>query len=60
MHAGQGADPFGFLAQVFHGGLATIAREEVCLELARLRALELSVEIAAQREEAAPHSAISR
>ena len=58
--AGKRSNPFRFLAKVVDGGPAALAGEEVCLELARLRNLELSVDIAAQGEEAAPHSAISR
>ena len=60
VHAGETADPLGLLAKVIDRGPAAIAGEEVRLELTRLRDLELSVEIAAQGEEAAPHSAISR
>jgi hypothetical protein len=60
VHAGEAADAFGLLAKVFDRRPAAIAGQEVRLELARRCNLELSVEIAAQSEEAASHSAISR
>ncbi len=60
VHPRKRADALGLFAKVLDRGTAAIAGEEVRLELARLRNLEFSVEIAAQSEEAAPHSAISR
>ena len=39
---------------------APVARNQVCLELAGRLGVELGIEVAAEREEAAPHSAISR
>ncbi len=60
VHPGKRADALGLFAKMLDRGAAAIAGEEVRLELARLRNLEFRIEIAAQCEEAAPHSAISR
>jgi hypothetical protein len=60
MHASEAADALRFLAEVTDRRATAIARDEVCLELTRRLGIELGVDVAAEREEAAPHSAISR
>jgi hypothetical protein len=60
VHTREAADPLGLLAQVANRGLAAIAGEEMGLQLAGRLDLELGVDVAAQREQAASHSAISR
>jgi hypothetical protein len=60
VHPGEGPDAFGFFAKMLDRGPAPVAGKKVGLELARLCNLELGIEIAAQSEKAAPHSAISR
>ena len=49
-----------FLAEVADRRAATFARDEVRLELTGRLGVELGVDVAAEREEAAPHRAISR
>ena len=56
----EGADALGLLAEIAEPGAAPRARDQMCLELTGALRRQLAVEIAAQREEAAPHSAISR
>jgi len=60
VHPGKATDALGLLAQMAHRRLAAIAGEEMGLELARRLDVELGVDVAAQRQQAAPHSAISR
>ena len=57
---GEPGDTPRFLAKVADRRTAPIARHQMRLELARRHLIELGVDIAAQREEAAPHRAISR
>ncbi len=60
MDAGERADAHRFLAEMADRGPAAIARDEMRLELTRRLLVELGVDVAAEREETAPHSAISR
>ena len=59
VHASEAGDALRLLAQVADRGPAAIARQQVGLELTGGLAVELRVEVAAEREEAAPHRAIS-
>ncbi len=54
------ADPFRLLTEVDDRGTAAFARQQMGLELAAWFDVELGVDIAAEREQAAPHRAISR
>jgi hypothetical protein len=54
------ADSCRLLAEMGDRRPAAIARDEMCLELAGRLEVELGIDIAAEREEAAPHIAISR
>jgi hypothetical protein len=58
--AGKRADPSRFLAEMADRRSAPIAGDEVRLELTGRLEVELGVDVTAEREEAAPHSAISR
>jgi hypothetical protein len=58
--SGEPADARRFLAEMADRRSAAIARDEMRLELTRRLVIELVVDVAAEREEAAPHSAISR
>ena len=57
---GEGADPSRLLTEVADRGPAAIARDKVRLQLTGRLEVELGVDVTAEREEAAPHSAISR
>src|SRR5207302_7153397 len=56
----QSADAFGFLTQIAEPRAASRARDEVRLQLSCAIRWQLPVQVAAERQEAAPHSAISR
>ena len=58
--AGEPADALRLLAEVADRGSAAIAREQMRLELTGGLDAEFRVQVAAECEEAAPHSAISR
>ena len=60
VHAGERADAPRFLAKVADRRSTAIARHQVRLELTRRLLIELGVDVAAERKEAAPHKAISR
>ncbi len=60
MDARKRADARRLLAEVADRRPAAIARDQVRLELAGRLDVELGIDVAAEREEAAPHIAISR
>jgi hypothetical protein len=60
VHPGKASDALRLLAQMAHRCLTAIAGKEMGLELARRLDVELAIGVAAQRQQAAPHSAISR
>ncbi|TMB91463.1 MAG: hypothetical protein E6J45_05775 [Chloroflexi bacterium] len=59
VHASQAAEALRLLAQVAERGAAARAADQVRLELTAARRFQLGVDVAAQHEQAAPHSAIS-
>ncbi len=60
MDASEPADASGLLTEVAERGPAAVAGNEMRLQLTCRFHVELGVDVAAEREEAAPHSAISR
>jgi hypothetical protein len=58
--AGERSDARRLLAKVADSSPAAVARDEVRLELTGRLGVELGIDVAAEREETAPHSAISR
>jgi hypothetical protein len=60
MDAGERANTPRFLTEVADRRSTAIARYEMRLELTRRLLVELGVDVTAEREEAAPHKAISR
>jgi hypothetical protein len=60
MHLTEGAEALGLLAEAVQAGTAALASHQMRLDLGAAPGIELAVQVAAEGQQAALHSAISR